>query len=155
MSRTGLDDPMLRRMQFAPMRNVQVFFYHGAAGTGKSHTVHQETGGRAYFKDEDKWWTHYEDEETIVFDDFRGHKGYHIIDEILDWTNPRQSACTVNTRWHGPRWSNWTKVYIISNMEFHELYPNASQEQLAALEDHIPPENRRRFVFQHQLDIVF
>lgn len=122
-------------------RHLQVYFYHGDPGTGKSRLAHQQTGGEAYVKLDGKWWDGYESQDALIFDDFDGHKSYSIA-EMLRWLDGYKMQ--VNIR-NGTRWARWTKVYITTNLEFEELYPLATNKQRAALARRIPLANRRRF----------
>lgn len=52
-------------------RDIEVYWYHGYAGTGKTRAVAKKTDGLdVYWKnDSSKWWDGYCGEEIVVFDD--------------------------------------------------------------------------------------
>lgn len=60
---------------------MEVFWYYGPTGTGKSRAAYTESGPDAYRKMEGKWWDGYTDQENVVFDDFR--KNWCTFNELL------------------------------------------------------------------------
>lgn len=59
-----------------PDEEVEVIVFWGQAGTGKSKAVYKRWPGALYKDDLDvnKFWDRYEGQETVVINDFRGHK---------------------------------------------------------------------------------
>jgi len=52
--------------------NMEVHWYYGPTGTGKSHTAHMEAGEDAYVCNAtNQWWDGYDGHKTVIIDDYR------------------------------------------------------------------------------------
>lgn len=64
---------MLAMPYFEPKRDfvTEVYWYHGATGTGKSKAAWEEAGSTAYQPVSFKWWDGYDAHENVILDDIR------------------------------------------------------------------------------------
>lgn len=110
----------------------EVYVYWGDTGTGKSRRSWAEAGLKAYPKEPTtKFWDGYRGQEHVVIDEFRG-----VIDisHLLRWLD-RYPVC-VECKFGAVEF-NAQKIWITSNLNPRDWYPNADEETKAAL--------RRRF----------
>lgn len=102
--------------------------YWGQSGTGKSRRAWFEGGHDAYIKDPcTKWWDGYKGQETVIIDEFTG---LIKIEHVLRWLdrypcNVEIKGATVPLR--------ATKFFLTSNKDPNDWFPEASQDQVAAL----------------------
>lgn len=108
-------------------RNVEVIVYWGEAGTGKSRKVYEEIGDEYYKHDianNKNWWNGYDGENAIWIDDFKGClMPYTYLLNILDGYPLRLETKGSFT------YANWEKVYITSNFEIADWYPNIENNE--------------------------
>lgn len=95
-------------------RNVTVYVYWGATGTGKSRRALFEAP-QAYFVSFDGknrvWWDGYDGQETIILDDFDGSQvSFRHLLRLLDGHPKRLAVKGSHTHAH------YTKVIITSNL---------------------------------------
>jgi len=112
-------------------RNVApvVTLYVGSTGVGKTRRVFDEHKDDVYIKDSTKWWDGYEGQACILLDELSPHEHWRI-EELLRLLDryPYQGQYKggyVNI--------NSPFIEITSNVDVDVLYPNASTEQLEAL----------------------
>lgn len=60
-----------------------VHVLYGPTGTGKSKWC-MDTYPRAYWKSQDQWWDDYDNDETVIFDEFYGWIKFSILLRICD-----------------------------------------------------------------------
>jgi len=102
--------------------------FWGATGTGKSHRAWEEAGLNCYVKNPStKWWDAYKGEENVLIDEFTGQIG---ITYLLRWLD--KYSCRVEEK-GGDLPLCATKFWICSNIDPRDWYPEASNEQKAAL----------------------
>lgn len=106
----------------------EVFVFWGATGTGKSRRAWEEAGWDAYPKDpRTKWWDGYTGQPHVVIDEFCGtvdiahmlrwFDRYPVLVEIKGAAVPLKA----------------TKIWLTSNVSPDHWFPDATQEQKAAL----------------------
>lgn len=73
------------RAAVAEPRNhpMEVLIYWGESGTGKSKKAFEENPG-AYWKTKGPWWQGYENQETVIIDEFYGWLEYDFILRLTD-----------------------------------------------------------------------
>lgn len=107
-------------------RRTDVFW--GKTGTGKSRRAWDEAGWEAYPKiPSTKFWDGYNGQTHVVIDEFTGQVG---IEHMLRWLDrypvtveTKGSACVFRA----------TRIWITSNVDPREWYPNAPESQKEAL----------------------
>lgn len=81
----ALEDVALRKRWRTEM--TQGFWYIGATGVGKSHTAytnyHPDTCYRVPLEDRG-WWDGYRQQDTVIFNDFRGQIAYDTMLNLVD-----------------------------------------------------------------------
>lgn len=110
----------------------QVFVYWGVTGTGKSRRAWSEGGVDSYCKDpRSKFWCGYGGEGHVILDEFRGG-----IDasHLLRWLDRYPVRVEVKG---SSRPLAATKIWITSNLNPADWYPDLDEETMSAL--------RRRF----------
>lgn len=102
--------------------------YWGATGTGKSRRAWEEAGMDAYPKDPcTKFWDGYQEHLHVVIDEFRGAIG---ISHMLRWLD--RYPVIVEQK-HGAGVLRAVRVWITSNVDPREWYPEADQSTRDAL----------------------
>ena len=61
---------------------MRVFW--GASGTGKSRRAVEEAGDDVYFKPRGKWWDGYQQQQSVILDDFYGWLPFDDLLRLLD-----------------------------------------------------------------------
>jgi len=106
----------------------EVIVYWGRTGTGKSRRAWDEAGINAYPKDpRSKFWDGYRNQQHVVIDEFRGNID---ISHVLRWfdrypviVEVKGSSVVLNAK----------KIWITSNLNPRNWYPDLDEETLAAL----------------------
>lgn len=114
-------------------REISVDLYWGDTETGKSHRAREENPGIFSVSEgiTGMWWTGYNGQLSVLFDDFRGTIPLHILLKYLD-------KYPVQVPVHcGYKWLRATKIVITSNLSLEELYKNADQRSKDALKRRI------------------
>jgi hypothetical protein len=102
--------------------------YWGHTGTGKSRRAWDEAGIGAYPKDpRSKFWDGYRNHEHVVIDEFRGGID---ISHILRWFD--RYPVVVEVKGSSVVLSA-THIWITSNIDPRQWYPELDEETLAAL----------------------
>lgn len=106
----------------------RIIVYWGESGTGKSRRAWSEAGLDAYPKDPlTKFWDGYQNQEHVVIDEFRGGIS---IGHVLRWFD----RYPVNIEIKGAAVTlKATKIWITSNLEPINWYPDLDQETKQAL----------------------
>jgi len=107
-------------------RNVEVIFYSGKTGTGKTITAMRE----ATFKiegDSLDWWDGYENDKIICIDEYSNQIPVTRLLNILDGYQLRLPIKG------GFTYANWNKIYVTTNLTKEELHPFAKDEHQRAL----------------------
>lgn len=110
-------------------RQVEVFYLWGETGTGKTRSV-REANPIVFCPIDSNtgtWWTGYNGEKVILFDDFRGTVPLHTF---LKWLDGYPVQVPVHG---GATFLNAEKIYITSNVPLEELYRNCDQRSRDAL----------------------
>lgn len=108
----------------------EVRCYWGVSGSGKSHKAREEAGPNVYIKDPcTKWWDGYRPDEhkNILIEEFTGSIN---ISHMLRWLDKWGSACEAKL---GGVPFKAEKIWITSNVNPLLWYPDANEEQRAAL----------------------
>lgn len=108
----------------------QVTCYWGCTGTGKSHKAWNEAGLSAYPKiSSTKFWDAYRGHENVVIEEFTGEIGIsHLLRWFDKWpviVEQKGTATILEAK----------RIWITSNVDPREWYPNATEEQKRALMD--------------------
>lgn len=94
---------------------TKVIVVYGPTGSGKSHWA-RETFPDAYWKCNSKWWDLYEDQETVICDEFYGWIPYNVLLRIAD-----KYPCMVESKF-GHLNFNAKTLIILSNDKISEWY---------------------------------
>lgn len=114
------------KQQTREFRNVQVIVHWGKTGTGKTRKPYEE--GAYLFDDyENGWWDGYDGESVICLDEFYGGIKFS---SLLRWLDGYQLRLKIKG---GFTYAQWSKVYITSNVEPSQWYPNIVDERKNAL----------------------
>lgn len=112
------------------VRTVHVFW--GATGTGKTRRAWEEAGNLAYPKvPATKFWDGYQGQSNVIIDEFCGQID---ITNLLRWCD--RYPCIVEIKGSATV-LRAERIWITSNLDPSDWYPNATEEQRRAL--------RRRF----------
>lgn len=111
---------------------LEVFAIVGAAGVGKTRFIwetHSKDPGGLWISNvpDLKWFDGYGGEQTVVLDDFRGGADLAFLLRLLD-IYPLRVPVKGSFTWFRPR-----RIYITSNLEPAEWYPDADDTAQAAL----------------------
>lgn len=119
----------VQRRNIPSWRTIKVIYLWGTTGTGKTRMAMTndpddtyKIGGYAL-----KHWNFYENEKTIVIDDYNNDVNITYLLLLLDGYKLR-----LNTKF-GFTNANWNKVYITSNLNPNELHANAKPAHRKAL----------------------
>jgi len=107
-------------------RSLEVHWYWGETGVGKTRRAFHEDPKLYYVVDKGKWWDGYTGQSTILFDEFYGEIQ---MKNMLRWLDGY--PCQVPIK-GGFVWAHWTKVYITSNTDPKQMYPNVPVQVRAA-----------------------
>lgn len=120
---------LLNQRNAQKWRNVTVWYIWGPPGCGKSRYCWDRSPDLFAVPDGNTgfWWTGYQNEDAILFDDFRGTVPLHTF---LKWTDGHKLQVSVHG---GQVYVNYTTVYITSNLPFEELYKNCDEVSRMAL----------------------
>lgn len=121
-------------------RNVTVNYLHGKTGIGKSrYVVDKYLPGELYrATDYSHLWDLYEGQSVLVLEEFTGQPS---IESMLMWLDGY--TVQLPARYEN-KISNYTTVWVLSNLDFNELYRDVPAEQRAAF--------ARRFSHFYTLD---
>lgn len=108
-------------------RDVEVCYIYGSSGSGKTTFVHKETSNEKVFKVcsfDNSAFSGYSGQETLIIDEFRGQFGLQFMNCLLDSfpMKLRGLGSLVN--------ACFTKVYIISNYKYSDLYQKEKEENV-------------------------
>lgn len=113
------------RTLLQPKRSTEtnLWIFTGNTGTGKSQAAHN-IDNNAYWKPEGKWWDFYNNERTVILDDFSGDISYEYLLRLTD-----RYPLYVE---HKGGFSQFTSTTIIitSNTTYTEWYPNRNYTPL-------------------------
>jgi len=101
------------QLYYAPKRNTmtELYIFWGITGSGKSHRALQEAGDDVYYKPVgSQWWDGYEQNESVIIEDFRGQLSLDTILRLVD-----KYAMRVPYK-GGHAQFNTRRVYITSNL---------------------------------------
>ena len=103
---------------------TKVSYLYGDSGTGKSRIAYQlaHLMGTVYYKSSGKWWDHYENNDAVVWDDFRGCD--YRLSELLKLMDryPYKVECKGAVLEFNSR-----LLIFTSNVMFSELYKEGNQ----------------------------
>jgi hypothetical protein len=109
-------------------REIFVELYYGAPGTGKTKHAFDTYPGIYILtrgSGSNVWWDGYEDEETILLDDFYGWIPMHLLLQYLDVYPTRLEIKGGHT------WANWRHIVITSNKQWDEWYQDSRGDPAA------------------------
>jgi hypothetical protein len=104
----------------------KVYRAYGSTGTGKT-TWADETFKDSYVKDETQWWDEYDNEETVIFDEFRSNT--MPFNKLLKITDKLPYSCQVKG---GYMWLRCKNIVFTSNKHPKDIY-NKSDEDIKQL----------------------
>jgi len=106
----------------------EVFVFWGASGTGKSRRAWLEAGWDAFPKDPcTKFWDGYQGHSHVVMDEFRGAIS---LEHFLRWCDRYP---VIIEQKHGGCTFNATKIWITSNVDPRDWYPDINNDSREAL----------------------
>ena len=124
--RTTKSDEIYKKQE----RDVEVTYIYGPSGSGKTTYVRDLIRDKDYFyvdTFDNSAFTGYQNEDILVIDEFKGEKQFNIqfMNRLLDFSpfklrglNFLGQAC-------------FTKVYIISNFHYKQLYKQEQEENIS------------------------
>lgn len=122
------------RLSAMPKRNwqMEVFWFYGPTGTGKSHKAHVEAGDDCYRKPPGPWWDGYTGQHTVILDEFRPdwfpfYKLLLLLDKypmVLEIKGSFVQFCS-------------RRIYITSPSHFRDMYASQTEEKLDQLKRRI------------------
>lgn len=118
-----LEDIIMRKKFRTEM--TKCIWYHGKTGVGKSHKAYENFSiDTHYVLPNDKgWWDAYQQQETVIINDFRGEITYNEILQLIDkW------PYSVKRRGREPIPFISKKVIITSSLPPHKIYKNRADE---------------------------
>lgn len=106
-------------------RELEVTYVYGCTGTGKTRGVMEEYGYSNVYRvtDYDHPFDSYKGQDVIVFEEFRSSLKIDDMLKYLDGYPVELPARYMN------RTACFTKVYLISNIDIREQFPNVQREQ--------------------------
>jgi len=113
VSQTGVKERWSKTMR----PEIEVLVFWGPPGVGKSYWCNTWFEDAYRKRPDTKWWDGYEEEDTIIIDEFRGQIDYRMFLQICD----RYPLCLEIKGGH--TYAAWTRVIIISNYEPEKWYP--------------------------------
>lgn len=121
-------------------RNMTVNYLHGKTGIGKSRYVVDRYSADELYRatDYSHLWDLYEGQPVLVLEEFTGQPS---IESMLMWLDGY--TVQLPARYEN-KISNYTTVWVLSNLDFQELYRDVPAEQRAAFS--------RRFSHFYTLD---
>lgn len=132
-------------------RNVTVIAFWGRTGTGKSLLAKSEANmepGGVYWKDNSsKWWDGYKGEASVVIDDFAGGVSVGVLQRWLDRYPLRVE---IKGKFVAAK---FTKVWITSNVDPRDWYPETDAEIRRSILRRISREVYFEYGNKHYLDI--
>jgi len=103
----------------------------GPTGTGKSHTAYEESKalGPTYFKPvSDKWWDGYDQQPSVIIEDFRGEIALATLLRLADKYPMRVPVKG------GYKEFNSKRIYITSNIDIDDWFNKEQKGYEASME---------------------
>lgn len=115
---------MLEEKHKNDWRTVEVTYVWGETGTGKTRGVMEKFGYSNVFRvtDYEHPFDGYKGQDVILFDEFRSSLTFTAMLDYLDGYPVELRARYVNKQ------ACYTKVFIVSNMDITDQYPNIQRE---------------------------
>lgn len=105
---------------------TEVCFIFGPRNTGKTRIVHDCSPG-LYRKAHGSWWTGYDGQSDVLFDEFTSTK-YGKITELNEWFDRYPMTVPIH---HGVTQLCARRIWITSNMRPEELFPKIWEHNMA------------------------
>ncbi len=125
-----------------PFRKLKCFVFYGPPGTGKTRRAYEQFP-MLFSKPDGEWFDGYDNQECLLFDDYRGQ---HALHQLLRWCDGYPFQVPIKG---GFKWARWTTVIFTSNLPMKSWYKTNgqeySEETLAPLMRRIPKENQIYF----------
>lgn len=107
-------------------RRCKVFW--GDSNTGKTRRAWEEAGMDAFAKDPNtKWWCGYQGQKNVIIDEFDGAIAFNHLSRWID-----RYPNNVETK-HGAVSNRFEQVWITSNVDPRNWYPNNNEQQQVGL----------------------
>ncbi len=120
----------LLRMERAPaQRDVKVIWIEGPTGIGKTHAVHALEADLhvQHMTHGFKYWDGYSNQEAVLIDEYSNSDKIGALLAYLDkW------VVRINVK-YSYRQSMWKRIYVVTNLPWDKIHPNAQREKRAAL----------------------
>lgn len=109
-------------------RHVNVEYWHGETGTGKTRGAVEKYPNAYLIKgDSLKWWTNYDMQNELIIDEYNNNVPIETLLGLLDGYQHRLETKGSFT------YANWTKIIITSNLNWDQLHENAKPAHKRAL----------------------
>lgn len=118
---------LVNKEQSKEFRKVEVEYIWGGTGTGKTKRATKDKEHYMITGANLKWFDGYENEKTLVIDEYNNNVEITRMLNLLDGYMLRLEIKGSFT------YARWTKVIITSNLSPEELHPNAKDEHRNAL----------------------
>ncbi len=109
-------------------RDVSVFVFAGASGTGKTRTAMRKDDVFMVHASAMQWMDGYAGEKNLVIDEWNNDFG---LNKLLGWCDGYIQRLPVKGSF---TYANWTNVYITTNLTKAEWHPKAKMMHLKAFE---------------------
>lgn len=111
-----------KKARTAEWRNVTVEIYWGDPRTGKTKRAKEEGDSYTWLPSEPAWFDGYDGEKILIIDEFYGQVRMELMLKLLEGHQQRLPVKG------GFTWAEWDRVFITSNTNPTEWYPNVPEE---------------------------
>ncbi len=107
-------------------RDVKVFVYAGATGTGKTRTALSKEDPYLIHGGDVNWFDGYSGQKTLIIDEWNNDRKIQFLLKVCDGYPLRLAIKGSFT------YARWTNVYITTNLKREEFHPKAKQAHRSA-----------------------
>lgn len=106
------------------IKDVEVLWYHGPTGTGKTYKAFTENPEAVFIKYTGNFFTDWYDAKTVILDDYRGEIPYN---ELLRFLDKYRNTNEVNIK-YGSKYVDLDKIIITCSMPPEKCYPRQNEK---------------------------